>query len=188
MGGTVGESAPGATFERIDDPEELKQFHFDADPRIRPLKDRGYVYKRFFRHPIYSYDVYALRHGGAMVTLIICRTAEHNGSRACRLVDFYGPDASMPQAASFLQEYIVDHDAEYADFICHGFDDEIMKEAGFRDLDFSQNELIIPNYFEPFERKNVPVYCVADRAPGVHFRQVKADGDQDRPNRLPDDP
>ncbi len=188
VGGRVGKRDPETAVERMRDPGELQQFCFDDDPRLRPLKDRRYVYKRFFRHPIYSYDVYALRSGGAIANIMVCRMAEHGGSRAYRLVDFYGPEASMPQAASFLQEYIIDHDAEYADFVCHGFDHAIMKDAGFQDLDFSQDELIIPNYFEPFERKNVPVYCVADRVPGVHFRQVKADGDQDRPNRLPDDP
>ena len=45
--------------------------------------------------------------------------------------------------------------------------------------------LVIPNYFEPFEQKNIDIkfaYKTAQSLPPV--RLFKADGDQDRPSEL----
>jgi hypothetical protein len=70
---------------------------------------------------------------------------------------------------------------EYIDFVCHGFMRDYFVKAGFCQLDFDQNNTIVPNYYEPFLLKNVPVYCVSDQT-ALSFRQCKADGDQDRPN------
>ncbi|WP_074200908.1 hypothetical protein [Sulfurivirga caldicuralii] len=76
-------------------------------------------------------------------------------------------------------------DAEYVDCIQHGVCRGVFERAGMQPLNFQRSEMIVPNYFEPFEQRNVPVYCVADPVPeGVLYRQFKADGDQDRPNLL----
>ena len=40
---------------------------------------------------------------------------------------------------------------------------------------------IIPNYFEPFEQKNVDIYFVSNVMENLHL--YRGDGDQDRPSK-----
>ena len=71
---------------------------------------------------------------------------------------------------------------EYIDFLCYGFNyNNELINAGFSLLDTRNNNTIIPNYFEPFDKKNVPLYTAYNKT-SKNFRQCKADGDQDRPN------
>ena len=54
-----------------------------------------------------------------------------------------------------------------------------MEKAGFT-LKSSQTKTVIPEYFSPFERKNITTYIFTNTLD--NFRMFKADGDQDRPN------
>ena len=47
-----------------------------------------------------------------------------------------------------------------------------------RDIDV----IIIPNYYEPFEQKNIDINFSTNIHEG--FRMFKGDGDQDRPNSI----
>ena len=45
--------------------------------------------------------------------------------------------------------------------------------------------VVIPNYFEPFERRNVELdFVIYTDVSAFDFRFVKGDCDQDRPNEL----
>lgn len=168
----------------VTDLESLREFSFEAFDHILPYKDWAYFKKRFCDYPIYRYDLIAFRRGLQILNLIVCRIDTHDGATACRLVDFYGEEFYLPQIAARLYRHILERGYEYLDFICHGFDEGIMRAAGFLEVDFESDKVVIPNYFGPFDRRNVPVYCVSDRS-DLRFRQVKADGDQDRPANLP---
>ena len=73
---------------------------------------------------------------------------------------------------------------EYVDFVEVGLEDKELVDAGFINRKSYEN-VIVPNYFEPFLRENVDLdyafKTVAADAPKVFF---KADADQDRPNIL----
>ena len=71
---------------------------------------------------------------------------------------------------------------EYIDFMCFGFDGEFLKNAGFQKINIDNNNLIIPNYFSPFIRKNIKINFFADTKHIDQLRIFKADGDQDRPS------
>ncbi len=172
------------TLEPVFNPEELRSFDFESFTHIVPCKDFDYIKKRFFNYPIYSYDVFVLRKKGAIENIIICREDCHQKSTAWRIVDFYGNESKFPQIATFLYSIMIERKYEYIDFISHGFDHGKMISAGFLAVDFESNNLVIPNYFGPFVQKNVPIYCVSDKT-DWHFRQCKADGDQDRPSMNP---
>ena len=43
---------------------------------------------------------------------------------------------------------------EYLDFYCYGVNERIIKTAGFEKNNFNK-KIIVPNYFEPFEKRNV---------------------------------
>ena len=79
-----------------------------------------------------------------------------------------------------LEEY----EAEYLDLYSHGVPLKILKQAGFINREKVEG-LVIPNYFEPFEQKNIDLrfaYKTDQSLPPV--RLFKADGDQDRPQFL----
>ena len=68
------------------------------------------------------------------------------------------------------------------DIYSYGVPIDIIEKAGFLDRQEYDN-LIIPNYFEPFERKNVDLrYAYKVKESSDPVRLFKADGDQDRPN------
>ncbi len=48
--------------------------------------------------------------------------------------------------------------------------------------------VVIPNYFEPFERRNKVLDYGFIVPSGVRYRMFKGDSDQDRPNRIPAGP
>lgn len=100
---------------------------------------------------------------------------------AYRVVDFYGEESLMPNILSALAQKMVEEGDEFLDFIGHGFDPDLMQQGGMMRLDFESKEWVVPNFFEPLLKQNVPVYCVSDKT-DLQFRQCKADGDQDRPN------
>lgn len=69
---------------------------------------------------------------------------------------------------------------EYIDLYCYGIEDDILKRSGF--LKRTENDPnIIPNYFEPFEQKNVDIYFVSNVMENLHL--YRGDGDQDRPSK-----
>ncbi|WP_024851374.1 hypothetical protein [Hydrogenovibrio kuenenii] len=183
--------------------EQLSLFDFSAYSHIVPFKDQSYVQRRFFDYPFYDYDVYLVQRKrdddpslvdfdaeNPVENLVVCRRAvarvdEDNESSlkasAYRIVDFYGEEALVPDIMKALEQKIIEAGDEYLDFICEGFDEDLMKQGGMKSLDFDSEEWIVPNFFEPLLKKSVPVYCVSDKT-DQHFRQCKADGDQDRPN------
>ena len=164
--------------------EELKNFDFNKYTNIVPFKDFEYIKKRFVDYPINKYDIYKVEVDGELVNIFICREVKKDNSRAYRVVDFYGNDSYLKKIADFLYLYIIDKDYEYFDFVCYGFIEENMTDIGFNKLSFENETIIVPNFFEPFVQKNIPIYCVSDKMVNedIHFRQCKADGDQDRPN------
>ena len=118
-----------------------------------------------------------------MQHLLVTRRQCHQGRCALRVVDVIGPEEGLAEALVGLFEAAMTPQDEYMDLVCHGIDAMRLARAGMAAVDFDRDDVIVPNYFEPFEQRNVPVYCVADPVPeGVIYRQCKADGDQDRPN------
>ena len=77
-----------------------------------------------------------------------------------------------------LKEY----KAEYIDLYSYGLPLEVLKESKFLNIKEIKG-LIIPNHFEPFERKNIDIkYAYKNLIGGQTVRLFKADADQDRPN------
>ena len=158
--------------------EELNNYQFDSD--TLPMKDMNYLKKRYFEHPIYDYDIYYVQNDQEILNILVFRTSVFKANKAYRLVDFFGPLKYLKEITTYFYNFIVKENYEYIDFINYGYDHETMLEAGFSLLDFKSNT-IIPNYFEPFVQKNVPIYCVCDKTT-KNYRQHKADGDMDRPS------
>ena len=145
-----------------------------------PRKTVEYFRARYVRHPFYSYAVAALLDRAACRGLIAARTAEHAGRRALRVVDFAGSVEALARSGPVIQQLLEQTGAEYADIYNSGIDPAVFARAGFTPVDPAGPD-IVPDYFEPFERRNVRLWFSMKGA--GHVVLFKGDGDQDRPNR-----
>ena len=145
-----------------------------------PFKTPAFFRSRYLQHPRYRYETFALRRGDRPIGLLATRVAAHGERRALRVVDYIGADDLVPALGRLILDQVRRHGAEYADILNWGIDSAWFEAAGFSPIDPSGPD-IVPNHFEPFERRNAPVRFAlkADR-PAVLF---KGDGDQDRPNQ-----
>lgn len=152
---------------------------FNPDDYINqiPYKDKWYIEKRYFNHPIYDYRVFSI--GDESCKCIFCgREISVNDSKIMRIVDILGTYNQFQYCGNALDRLIKENEYEYIDFYEYGLDNQILKNAGF--IERTQGDMnVIPNYFEPFVRKNIEIYCAITN-PEIVI--TKSDGDQDRPN------
>ena len=150
-----------------------------SDSKRIPTKSIEYINNRFLNHPIYTYKIFKIVKSREILGLIITRIQSYNNSRAIRIVDYYGDEKYMEGLLTEFQKLLVKYDAEYIDFYNHGFSEETMSRSGFLRRE-KGSEIIVPNYFEPFEKRNIDLdfLCRSD----VDFTICRADSDQDRPN------
>ena len=150
-----------------------------------PLKNADYILNRYEDHPIYEYRVYGLMDNRAKFSnIIVTRVATAEGrGRVLRIVDVIGDPKGLVGIADPLMKLLRESGAEYADLMCSFEGDQILSAEGFVLVDFSSDSTIIPNYFEPFEFKNVPVYYAFKNAGSREYCLFRGDADQDRPNQ-----
>ena len=146
-----------------------------------PVKTAEYLRARYARHPVYAYVITALLEDGRPVGVLVTRPAEHDGRRALRIVDFLGSDSLLARTGPVVQGLLADLGADYADVYNTGIDRAVFERAGFRRIDPDGPE-IVPDHFEPFERRNVRLWFSLSGAPDAVL--FKGDSDQDRPNRV----
>lgn len=178
---TASETA--VALRRLDEtPDEtLEEAILAAGEFITPPKSLAYVHQRYVEHPWFDYEVRSVVVAGETVGAIVWRVVEAAGSRVLRVVDVVGDASWIEHGTTALLAEIRAADAEYLDIVHHGLDTSALLRAGFVDR-ASDPELIIPNYFAPFERRNVDLWFAfrADAPDRVRF--FRADTDQDRPN------
>lgn len=171
---------PESTFvERFNFIEDvIEKYDFTVSREDIPYKDSWYINRRYYRHPVYRYMVYGLfkEKDGRAQALLVCREQEYEGTCVLRIVDYIGNRRLFAGLRAFIDASLKKY--EYIDFYCYGFEENYILEAGFTLLDDSDDN-IIPNYFQPFERKNIDIWVNSSRDGCLFF---KADGDQDRPN------
>lgn len=149
-----------------------------------PLKSNTYIKNRYMNHPVYTYDVYAVSQNNKLQALCVLRPVFKEDSVVLRFVDFMGPNEAFPLLYDFVWDILKQYNAEYMDFYSHGIPSILIQEAGFINRQ-KIKDLIIPNYFEPFERRNVDLeYAYRSLQSRPPVRLFRADGDQDRPKQI----
>jgi hypothetical protein len=144
-----------------------------------PRKTPQGLVTRYLSHPFYDYHAYRVE--GAETAVIVTRLCAHEDAVALRIVDILGPASALAGAAAALDALMAETGAEFIDFYLSG-GDEALAAAGFSKLD-AQGGLVLPSYFEPFDRSNVEV-VYALKGPDTNLTICKGDADQDRPNIL----
>lgn len=170
----VVENAQGSLTEARTAEELYKIFDDNAFQKRKPYKDRWYVTHRYFEHPVYEYQVFL----AGSRTAIVGRELDVDGTRIFRIVDILGEVNTVASLGGEFERLIKENNYEYIDLYELGMEDEVLLSAGFTER--IENDVnVIPNYFEPYERRNMENYVVRLDTESLCF---KADGDQDRPN------
>lgn len=143
-----------------------------------PYKSRQYISKRYFNHPAYDYLVYKVVDiDGVANSTIVFRIQEYDGSRAFRVIDFWGRRKDIYNITANIDELAKQCGAEYIDMYEFGLDENNLNNVGW--IRVGSNNNIIPNYFAPYSLCNVDInICYT----GDSILLFKGDGDQDRPN------
>jgi hypothetical protein len=165
--------------------ERAAEIAYRPSAKDVPAKSIKYLEHRYVRHPFYNYTCHRVDRKGRPEAIVVTRLASHDGANALRIVDFFGETSSLVGARNAFEELLVEYDAEYIDFYNLGLDHEDLFAAGFM-LRGPEDGIVIPNYFEPYEQRNVELdYVIYTDVSEFNFRFVKGDCDQDRPNALP---
>ena len=147
-----------------------------------PYKSKEYYINRFVKHPVYKYEFLSIEDDNEIRAIMVVRKCGDGKQDCLRIVDFIGKIAYMSEVKNQIQKYIQENSLEYIDFVEVGLDSTELIEAGF--VNRKQfDEVIVPNYFEPFLQENIDL-DYAYKTVVADSRRVffKADADQDRPN------
>lgn len=150
---------------------------------MNPYKDIEYFDNRYHKHPFFKYYYMGLYKNEEMKGVFVYRKIDVNGSVILRIMDFVGDLSDVNNINASMQQKLKDEKAEYIDCLNHGISSKYFEKIGFIQA-FKDSNTIIPEYFDPFEQKYVPMeyaYIKDDDTPLVIF---KGDGDQDRPNSI----
>lgn len=146
----------------------------------RPFKSKTYLINRFAKHPVYHYHFYGINDENELKAILVGKFVEINDSKILRIVDVLGSLDDIGNLYNDFQTVLKETGSEYVDFLCFGIDDAVFQRMGFDKLNPEQEQLIIPNYFEPFEAKNIVINGAYK--PAERYCMFKADADQDRPS------
>jgi len=149
-----------------------------------PSKSKGFIINRYYNHPIYKYKIYGFINKNILEAVLVLRPIEILGTVVLRLVDYYGANETISLLQYDLLKLIKLYNAEYLDIYSYGFPASLLEGIGFVNR-YTQKSMIVPNYFEPYEQKNVDIYCgYINHLENKNVRMFKSDGDQDRPNKI----
>lgn len=162
------------TFEKVQ-----AAFDFERFSDVVPYRDAWSVEQRYFKNIGYDYSVYGLFDGDDCHALLVGRQIECNGAKMFKVVDYIGDDQAIAHAGQALDELIAANGYEYLDFYEVGIKDGYMQAAGFALRD-RKDANIVPNYFEPYELRNVDIYYYTTEPGVTHI--YRSDSGQDRPN------
>ncbi len=149
---------------------------------LNRYKSKNYYINRYYKHPLYQYLFFAIGDEETKA-IMVARECGFDTHWCLRIVDFIGDIAFLKDVNTQLSELMNEESYEYIDLVEVGLKDEDLKKAQFANkAEFE--EMVVPNYFEPFDKRNVDLdyafRSLCDDEP-VFF---KADSDQDRPNLL----
>ena len=149
-----------------------------------PVKSNNYIINRYLKHPFYEYLVFLIMDKKIPKALMVIRPIKINNSLVLRFVDFIGTNKSFLLTYEASIKLLQQYKAEYIDIYSYGISKKIFNQAGYINR-YKELSLIIPSHFEPFEQKNIDIFCAfKSNYKNKIIRLFKGDGDGDRPNIL----
>ncbi len=166
--------------EQISSVEEMRQVV--SDERLASCvlsKDYTYIERRYFNHPVYDYHIWKIvDRGGKSRSVLMTREEVMQDRKICKIVDYYGDPEDFIYITPAIDKLMRERGYEFTDIYSFGIPVDIYERAGFCRCSGNCTN-IIPNYFHPFEQKNIDLKMIEYELPGLKL--FRGDGDQDRP-------
>jgi len=146
----------------------------------KPHKSKNYILKRYLKHPYFFYTFHEAYEKNFYLGLVVSRKVQHLSGSALRIIDVLADDKYI---SKIINEFActLNHsysEYEYIDVYGSNLDISLLTKGNY-ELVSDYQKIIIPDYFSPFEKKNIDIYfCTTDNQPSCFF---KGDGDQDNP-------
>lgn len=140
------------------------------------IKSKNYLKRRYFEHPVFKYIKYGVKLADKKL-FVVLKIQECNGSSLLRVIDCIGDHEIFRYFTPMIDKLLIDNNCEYIDCYETGVDDVIFEDGGWIKVANSGN--IIPEYFAPFEQRNIDIYYMSEIDRVILF---KGDGDMDRPS------
>lgn len=140
-------------------------------------KSKEYFIHHYIDNPYYNYKLYSIKRNNDINSIIVAREIKCRGNKCLRIIDFIGDEKDL--VGIDFNIILNENNYEYIDIYEIGLSQDILKNDGFI-LKEQNDKNVIPNYFEPFEQKNVEIYYMTNCR--EKFFMFKGDGDQDRPS------
>ena len=119
-----------------------------------------------------------------LLGLFVSRIISIKGKNVIRIIDYFGSNESLEKSYVLFIYLFKKYNAEYIDMYSFGIPSKSLEFAGLINIG-NQKGLIIPNYFEPFVKKNINLtFAYKAEKPHPKIRLFKGDGDQDRPSQI----
>lgn len=154
------------------------------NPSRIPQKSWAYFINRYQKHPIYKYKFYGVFKDSKLMDIMVCRInyVKHPQASCMRIVDVFNNFCSCGDLTSALNKILTTEQCEYIDMLRYSSDYTNFGDIG---MDYVNGQIIIPNYFEPFDatRKTIE-FAHKTTETKMPFVIYKGDSDQDRPNLI----
>ncbi len=159
----------------------------DGIPEIEhsyyPQKSNSFIINKYQNNPFYHYRFLCCKRNNLIEAVIVLKNVEVGNRMACRVIDVLGRIEQLEGLGKAIENYISNNERiEYADFYNSGINKSFFINNGFYEVNDYDDDVIIPNYFEPYLQKNCPLdgIIISDNPEKYSF--FKGDADQDRPN------
>ncbi len=166
----------------MDDLREVILDNISLTHSYYPKKSLTYLINRYQKHPIYKYRFFGVYKESTLYAIFVIRKQFVRKETCLRIVDIYGDISNAGRINFSMQKLLREEGAEYIDCLNYGVAESVFKNMGFQTLDYN-SDIVIPDYFEPFERKNIQTNF-AVKSQLDEYVIFKGDGDRDRPSIL----
>ena len=144
-----------------------------------PYKSRDFFVKRYENHPYFQYRFHEVASENFFKGFIVSRVIKHNGSHALRIIEVVAEDDLIGEIIDEFATTISSSTFEYVDVYASSINNKTFAIKNFEDIS-SSNDIIVPDHFEPYEKKNIDIHFMTSNKQGTIL--FKGDGDQDRPS------
>ena len=148
-----------------------------------PRKSLNFIYKRYVNHVSYKYLIYGLSYKKEIISICVLRIIKKRNNSVIKIVDYIGKDQFLKRYNNLFVDLLKINSAEYIDFYSYGIKEKFILDAGLINRRKFKG-LVIPEYFEPFVKKNINLMYGYINKTNSKVKIFKGDGDRDRPNYL----
>lgn len=149
--------------------------------KFKPEKSKTFIKNRYLKYPYFDYYCYEIYKKNKPVSLLILRKVNKGKNNLFKIIDYFGEDKNLKYIANLLIHLFKEYKSESVDFYYYGIKEKFAKNSFFLNKNDFKN-LIIPDWFNPFLKKNIDYHYAVKFSNKHNIRLFKGDGDRDRVN------